>query len=135
MNRVFTDTSALLALFDKRDRHHAQAVALLDMLRAERARLVITDYIFDETVTTVLAAAGHRTAVMVGEFLLASKIIDLTRIDAAVSNAAWDFFRRHDDKRYSFTDCTSFMVMKSLRVNRYFSFDADFRQAGFVEYL
>jgi predicted nucleic acid-binding protein len=134
MNRVFTDTSALLALFDQRDRHHARAVALLDKLRTERARLVLSDYIFDETVTTVLAAAGHRTAVMVGEFLLASKIIEMTRIDDAIRDAAWDFFRKHADKRYSFTDCTSFLVMKALRVNRYFSFDADFRQAGFVEY-
>jgi len=134
MSRVFVDTSALVALFDRRDRHHAQAVALFDRIRAERARLVITDYIFDETITTVLAAAGHRSAVMVGEFLLSSRIVETIRIDDGLKSKAWDYFRKHDDKFFSFTDCTSFVAMKGLKISRFFSFDADFRQAGFVEF-
>ena len=134
MNRIFVDTSALVALFDRRDRHHADAVARFERIRAEQTRLVITDYVFDETVTTVLAAAGHRTAVLVGEFLLASRIVETIAVDGVLKAKAWDFFRRHDDKLFSFTDCTSFMTMKGLRISRYFSFDADFRQAGFVEY-
>lgn len=134
MNRIFTDTSALVALFDKKDRHHRQAVAILEKIREERLRMVITDYIFDETITTVLSAAGHRTAVMVGEFLLGSKIVETIWLNESVKQKAWDFFRKHSDKVFSYTDCTSFIIMKELRVHRYFSFDADFRQAGFMEY-
>lgn len=96
--------------------------------------MVISDYIFDETITTVLSATSHRTAVMVGEFILSSKIIETIRVDESINQKAWDFFRKHADKVFSFTDCTSFVVMKELRVNRYFSFDDDFRKAGFLEY-
>ena len=134
MNRVFVDTSALVALFDRKDRNHPQAKAVLEKIRAERKRMLITDYIFDECITTVLSAVGHQAAVMVGGFILSSKIVEITWLDESVKLKAWDFFKLHADKRFSFTDCTSFILMKQLRVDKYFSFDSDFRQAGFIEY-
>jgi predicted nucleic acid-binding protein len=39
--------------------------------------------------------------------------------------------RRFDDKRLSFTDCTSFEVMTRLKLEAAFSFDHDFRDCGF----
>jgi uncharacterized protein len=135
MNRLFVDTSALVALFDRKDRNHPQAKAVLDKIKTDRKRMLITDYIFDECITTVLSAVGHHSAVMVGDFILSSKIVEIIWLDEAVKSRAWDFFKQHSDKRFSFTDCTSFILMKQLRVDKYFSFDSDFRQAGFVEYL
>jgi len=38
---------------------------------------------------------------------------------------------RHRDKDYSFTDCTSFVVMKELRLKDALTTDRHFRQAGF----
>lgn len=134
MNRVFVDTSALIALFDKRDHNHTQAKAVLEKIKADRKRMLITDYIFDECITTLLSAVGHQAAVMVGEFILSSKIVEITWLDESVKLKAWAFFKQHSDKRFSFTDCISFILMKQLRVNKYFSFDSDFRQAGFLEY-
>jgi predicted nucleic acid-binding protein len=43
---------------------------------------------------------------------------------------AWFF--RHRDKDYSFTDCTSFVVMRELRVKEALTTDRHFRQAGFL---
>ena len=134
MRRVFVDTSALVALFDKKDSNHLQAKAVLGKIKTDRTRMLITDYIFDECITTVLSAVGHRAAVAVGEFILSSKIVEIAWLDESVKFKAWDFFKRHSDKLFSFTDCTSFVVMKELRVGKYFSFDNHFKQAGFVEY-
>lgn len=36
------------------------------------------------------------------------------------------------DKDFSFTDCTSFIVMELLRINEAFSFDKHFDQYGFI---
>jgi hypothetical protein len=134
VKRVFVDTSALVALFNKNDTHHLRAKTVLEKIREDRTRMLITDYIFDECVTTVLSAAGHQSAVTIGDFLLGSRIIEIVWLDNGMKLRAWEYFRRHSDKLFSFTDCTSFIVMKELRVNRFFSFDSDFRQAGFVEY-
>src|SRR5208283_2284335 len=134
MRRVFVDTSALVALFDRKDANHQQAKAVLGKIKTDRTRMLITDYIFDECITTVLSVAGHQTAVAVGEFIMSSKIIEMIWLDMAAKLKAWDFFKKHSDKIFSFTDCTSFVLMKELRVDKYFSFDSDFKQAGFVEY-
>jgi len=134
MKRVFVDTSALVALFDRKDSNHLQAKAVLESIKTDRVQMLISDYIFDECITTVLSAIGHRAAVTVGEFILSSKIVEITWLDDSVKLGAWDFFKRHSDKPVSFTDCTSFMLMKDLRVNNYSSFDRGFERAGFVEY-
>ena len=46
-------------------------------------------------------------------------------------DTGWDWFERYADKKFSFTDCTSFAVMKRLKVKTALSFDKHFTQAGF----
>ena len=53
----------------------------------------------------------------------------LTPADVAV---AWDVFRRFADKDWSFTDCTSYVVIARLGLTAAFSFDQHFRQFGTV---
>jgi len=40
-------------------------------------------------------------------------------------------FFRHRDEDYSFTDCTSFVVMRDLRLKEALTTDRHFRQMGF----
>ncbi|HXX53717.1 MAG TPA: PIN domain-containing protein [Thermodesulfovibrionales bacterium] len=134
MKRVFVDTSALVALFDRKDRNHLRAKALLEKIRTDRTHMIITDCILAECVTIVLSAAGHHAAVAVGELILGSKIIQITWLDESTKRRAWDFFKKRSDKTFSFTDCTSFAVMKELGMAKYFSFNSDFKKAGFMEY-
>ncbi|MBF0336470.1 MAG: type II toxin-antitoxin system VapC family toxin [Nitrospirae bacterium] len=47
---------------------------------------------------------------------------------------AWGYFKKYSDKIYSFTDCTSFVLMKEKNILEYFSFDEDFRRAGFTDF-
>ena len=42
--------------------------------------------------------------------------------------SAWEFYCRFRDKDWSFTDCTSKVVMESLDITTAFSFDQHFRQ-------
>src|SRR6266571_2719709 len=41
------------------------------------------------------------------------------------------FFRKHRDQAYSFTDCTSFTVMREFRLAQALTSDSHFRAAGF----
>ena len=45
---------------------------------------------------------------------------------------AWQVFRRFSDKEWSFTDCTSKVVMDRLGITTAFTFDHHFRQFGAV---
>jgi predicted nucleic acid-binding protein len=59
-----------------------------------------------------------------------SEALRLEWIDPARFHAAPDWFRKHTDKAWSFTDCASFAVMRELRVRDAFTTDRHFRQAG-----
>ncbi|WP_216819169.1 type II toxin-antitoxin system VapC family toxin [Thiohalocapsa sp. ML1] len=43
---------------------------------------------------------------------------------------AWKSFRRFSDKGWSFTDCTSRVIMERLGITTAFAFDEHFRQFG-----
>jgi predicted nucleic acid-binding protein len=52
-------------------------------------------------------------------------------IDAARAERARHAFFRHRDKEWSFTDCTSMVVMHELRLRQALTTDAHFAQMGF----
>lgn len=131
---VFIDTSAIVALFDRFDKPHTRANNLLQIIREKRIRLLMSDYILDESITTALSRIGHDTAVKVGEFILNSNIIELVWLDESVKMKAWEYFKKHPDKKYSFTDCTSFVLMREMKINDFFAFDEDFIKAGFINF-
>ncbi len=131
MKTIFVDTSAWVAYFDEDESRHDEAVQCLETVRTQKYGMVISDFIFDEVVTTVLGRAGHHMAVSAGMFLIGSAAVDLVWLDTDSKLKAWEYFGRHDDKGYSFTDCTSFVLMKKLKLTRYLGFDKHFKQAGF----
>jgi predicted nucleic acid-binding protein len=55
-------------------------------------------------------------------------------LDQDVKLKAWEYFIAHADKGYSFTDCTSFILMKEMKLTQYLAFDKHFEQAGFSSF-
>ncbi len=41
-------------------------------------------------------------------------------------------FEQYDDKKFSFTDCTSFVVMRKTGISEVFEFDRHFEQMRFT---
>jgi predicted nucleic acid-binding protein len=83
---VFVDTSALLALLDADDPHHANAVAAWERLADEGSALVTTNYVVVETIAVV----RHRLGLAAVRTLLheVMPLIDTGFIDAATHGAA-----------------------------------------------
>lgn len=128
MNRLFVDTSAWFAYVNRSDpAHEAVSRALEDF----PGILVTSSYVFDETVTLCLARLGHATASIIGQTLLDPDLADLVRVTPADERAAWDLFLARPDKAYSFTDCTSFVLLRRLGVQQVAALDDDFRREGF----
>jgi predicted nucleic acid-binding protein len=129
--KFFVDTSAFHALLNTADRkEHKTATQVAAELGAEGALLITTDYILDETYTLLRSAIGHRVAVGFGHEIQKDEIV-LIQIDERIQQAAWSIFERYSDKRFSFTDCTSFAVMGTGKIETAFTFDGHFRQYGF----
>jgi uncharacterized protein len=54
---------------------------------------------------------------------LESDLIELIQVDEALFQAGWEFFKQHQDKTFSLTDCISFVVMKERKIKSALSFD------------
>jgi predicted nucleic acid-binding protein len=130
--RVFADTGAWCALYDRSDVHHARASAFLQEIKRQKIQLITSDYVFDESLTLLRFRAGHREAVGFGRWMQQSPLVKVINVDEKIWQAAWDVFVRYDDKHFSFTDCTSFAIMRQLGLLNAFAFDHNFEQAGFV---
>ena len=128
---VFMDSGGFLALWDSSDEHHKGAVRLQNELVRKRRRFVTSEYIVDETATLLLMRHSHTAA---RDFLDTMERSDAVRLEWVGPErflAATNFFRRHKDKEWSFTDCVSFTMMRELRIGEAFTTDHHFQQAGF----
>ncbi len=128
MKKIFIDTSFLVAFYNKGDENHLKA---REFIRNGNEHLyVITDYIFDEFLTVLLVRRNKALSVEAGVKLLTDRDIRLLRINADVFAKAWEIYRLFKDKQWSFTDCTSYVLMKNLSMDAGLSFDAHFLQFG-----
>lgn len=132
---VYVDTAGFLALWDTVDQYHSAALRLQEALARKHRRFLTTEYVVDETVTLLLVRHSHRAAVDFLDTVERSEVLRLEWIDPARFHAAAVWFRKHGDKKWSFTDCVSFAIMRELRIRDAFTTDHHFRQAGFIPLL
>ena len=132
-NDFFIDTSAFLALKNKKDAHHEHAVKIAEYVVSQTLQKgITTDYILDETYTLIKMRAGSFAAIQFGEEIRSGARLHIMNVDALLQDRAWLLFKKYSDKEFSFTDCTSFAVMKEMKLRNAFAFDKHFTQAGFT---
>lgn len=134
MKQVFVDTSAFAALADKKDDNHAKAVSFNKTISG--IRLVTTNYILDELYTLLLLNTGYGKTVEFKsrlDFLIARNALKVVWISESIATQTWQIFEQFNtDKQWSFTDCTSYIVMKERGITEAFTFDHHFSQMGFI---
>lgn len=139
---IFVDTGGWVAHSAPDDEYHLQAK---NWMRSNRQMLVTTDYVLDESLTLLKARGEPARAQQLGSLLFgdlgsasiatgtgSGNIVRLYYLTPEDILAAWQVFRRYEDKEWSFTDCTSKVVIEKLGLTRAFSFDHHFRQFGTV---
>lgn len=134
MISLFLDTSYLIAVEIADDQEHEAGLAhWRKLLKSSPPRIVTTSFIFTEVITLLNSRGLHSKSVELGKKLLSSRSIDLVHVDHELFHEGWVYFQKHKDKRYSLTDCISFVLMKRLGIEQALTFDKHFVQAGFVK--
>jgi predicted nucleic acid-binding protein len=126
---IFIDTSAWYALSSMRDVNYQDAIRTLSSLRE---RLVTSDYVVDETLTLLQSRGERLHALKFGAKVIDGAFAEIITVHKHDFDRAWEVFQRCNDKGWSFTDCTSLVVMQRLGIQRAFAFDDHFRQFGAV---
>lgn len=131
---IFADTSFLVAYHNKRDDKHTEARAFIKKHIDNQIPVVfiITDYIFDETVTTIMKQGGKTLAVDIAIRIYESPSIKIFPVNSEIFNGAYKMFIDYHDQLWSFTDCTSFCFLKNYKDKiGVAAFDQHFVAAGF----
>lgn len=129
MKKIFVDTSAWYSLVDEDAENHLKAV---QFLKDTKMPFITSDYVLDEILTLIRSAISHKVAIEFWDKLKKSNWAAVIDISAQDKERAGSMFRKYNDKDFSFTDCTSFALMKRLDIKEVFTFDKHFRQIGFV---
>jgi len=126
---IFVDTGAWYAsaVPDDQDHHSAQT-----WLQQNSEPLITSDYIINETLTLLRMRGYPILALDMGQALFGGELAEIVRISDEDFQEAWHVFGKFSDKEWSFTDCTSKVVMERLGIGAAFSFDVHFRQFGSV---
>jgi len=132
--RVFVDTWAWLVLANDRDPAFASVSKIRADTGARRGAWVTTDYVLDETMTRLFPAVPFAAARRFMEAIFeASSLgsVDIEHVTPERFNLAWRLrVRYHDKPRISFTDLTSFVVMREVGLEKVLTGDAHFEQVG-----
>ncbi len=126
---ILTDSGAWFASVVPWDGNH---VAATTWLGQNREPLLTTDYLVDETLTLLRMRKETARAVALGDQFFSGRVARLYFLTETDIRDAWQIFRDYADKQWSFTDCTSKVVIEKLSLTHTFSFDQHFRQFGTV---
>jgi hypothetical protein len=126
---IFVDTGAWFASVVPVDRDHAAATRWLGQ---NTQPLITTDYIVDETLTLLKARGQTVRALAMGEHFFRGTLATMYYLTEADILLSWQTFRQFSDKEWSFTDCTSKVVIDKLHLQQVFAFDHHFYQFGSV---
>ncbi|MCK4488455.1 MAG: PIN domain-containing protein [Desulfobacterales bacterium] len=137
MREIFIDTWAWCALTNKRDSGHKAAQRANKDLINQGYLYITSNFILDESYTLIRSRIGYKPAVEFGKKikeLVELGAVKIMRITKEVEDLAWDLFVKYDDMEdLSFTDCTSFAVMKELNLKEVFTDDDHFEHVRFVK--
>jgi len=129
---VFVDTTGWMACADEADPAHTASKSSRDSWLETGGLLLTTDYVADETLTLLRMRLGLAVAEAWWRQVDGSARLRWEHVSPTHADKARDLFFRFRDKDYSFTDCTSFVVMRELKLREALTTDHHFKQAGFV---
>jgi uncharacterized protein len=132
---IFIDTSGFFALLSKRDERHEQAAAIMRAAARTKRRFATTDYVVDETATLLTARRLSHLVPVLFETVTASRACTLSWMGPDRFEKAKGLLLRNLTREWSFTDCSSFVAMKELRLREALTKDGHFTDAGFVALL
>jgi hypothetical protein len=132
VKHLFVDTAGWMMLADTADPLHERARKTRDDWLAHGGFLVTTDYVADETFTLVRVRLGHDAAAAWWEQVEGSSRLLWEWIEPARFDRAREWYFKWRDQRFSFTDCTSFVVMREKRLSAALTSDRHFAAAGFT---
>jgi hypothetical protein len=131
MKALFVDTAGWVACADSADPAHGRCCAARDAALEAGQTLVTSDFVVDEALTLIRFRLSLGAAEVWWRQVENSPRLRWERVDSNRFEKARYLFFQYRDKDFSFTDCTSFVIMQEVRLTHAITTDRHFRQMGF----
>ena len=125
------DTAGWMTMVDSKDPLHVQSLEVRDKWLENGGLLVTSDYVLDETLTLIRVRLGLKAAKEWYKIITGSPRCIIEWITPERVQKAIRWFFDWEDQTFSFTDCTSFVVMRDLNIGKVLTCDQHFLVAGF----
>ncbi len=128
MTTLFADTSFFVAYLSKRDEAHTWAV---EYMTQSPDQILTSEWVLAELGNFLAQGPGRRLFGRLVRALYDDSRFEIAGADNVPFLEAFQLYVRRTDKGWSFTDCTSFQLMKARRIADALTTDKHFAEAGF----
>ena len=127
---VFVDASAWVAITNRTDRLHDEALRLYHRLLRSQTSLITSTWTAYEALTIVKTKLGYDQAEKLWERMLRPSVVSLIKVDERIEAEALQLFWSYRDKDWGVVDCASFRVMEETGCRQAFAYDRHFTEAS-----
>lgn len=119
----------MIALLNKKDRHHHKASKMLNTLLKSK-EVWTTELVLSE-IGNALSRKKKQIVISFINNCYKTANIKVIHADEILFKKALELYGQYLDKQWGLTDCVSFILMKEKGINIAFTADNHFVQAGF----
>lgn len=129
MTALFVDTSAFYAVADEDDRHHREALSVLQASVGSE-RVITSDHVVVESWLLICSRLGRNAAMRFWDGV-SIDVFTVVGVTAEDVRRARNLAQEWSDQAFSLVDCTSFALIERLDLRRALAFDRHFRIVRF----
>jgi predicted nucleic acid-binding protein len=132
---IFIDTSAWVALNEKKDTYHKKAKLFIEKIKDSELNfgpIHTSDFVLQETFTYLLYNYNYKAAIDIVNRIQQSNVI-IHPFNSLQFNMVWMKIE-FEENDLSFVDWTTIIYMEKYNIKHIFSFDSDFSKFGFQRY-
>jgi uncharacterized protein len=134
MRTVFADANYWIGLFNPKDQLHD--VAMVASSTLTRTRLVTSEMVLVEVLNGLAEYPALRGKIVSAvDAIMGDPNTEVVPQSALLFRDALAHFRRHPDKEWGLTDCSSFVIMSQRGMHEALTHDHHFEQAGYTALL
>lgn len=129
MIAIYVDTSAIVAIINRRDVSHLGAKAQWENLLSSDSTLLCSNYVIVESIAIIQRRLGIEALRVFQEDIV--PLINIEWVDEQTHCTGTTALLAAAKRELSLTDCISFSVMRRLGVKDAFTYDKHFAEEGF----
>ncbi len=126
---IFIDTAAFLAVLNANDRFHALARGTWSEILLSDQDLFSSNYVILETTALLQHRFGLEALRLFENDIL--PVVEIVWVDRVIHDQSMSALLAANRRDLSLVDCTSFIIIRQIGMEKVFTFDAHFREQGF----